>query len=53
MKIMRKDTSIVFNVATRDKFVMYLLWSIDEMLGSNRATLKVKDFTDLMLQKHS
>ena len=45
MKIMRKDTSIVFNVATRDKFVMYLLWSIDEMLGSNRATLKVKDFT--------
>ncbi len=31
--------------ATRDKFVMYLLYSIDEMLGSNRATLKVRDFS--------
>ena len=34
----------MFGVATRDKFVMYLLYSISEMLGSNRAKLKVRDF---------
>ena len=42
--ILRKDTSLVFGVATRDKFVMYLLWSIDEMIGSNRGKLKVRNF---------
>lgn len=43
--ILRKRTETMFGVATRDKFVMYLLYSIDEMLGSNRATLKVRDFS--------
>lgn len=42
--ILRKDASLVFGVATRDKFVMYLLWSIDEMIGSNRGNLKVRNF---------
>lgn len=42
--ILRKEASLVFGVATRDKFVMYLLWSIDEMIGSNRGKLKVRNF---------
>ena len=42
--ILRKHTEYMFGVATRDKFVMYLLYSISEMLGSNRSKLKVRDF---------
>ena len=42
--IMHKRLDCIFGIATRDKFTMTILFSINEMVGEKRNELKVRDF---------
>ena len=42
--IIHKKLDCIFGIATRDKFTMTILFSINEMVGEKRNELKVRDF---------